>query len=276
MELGEDKGHLWEWPGSPVVRTLPSLLEAQVRSLVGALRSHTPQCSQKRKTKACVILSAAQDARVRSPAPGGADVCGPSAGPPWGRSTEATAARPPGGPNPLGLLSPRRAGLESAGSPGQVRGERSLTGPRGPGLASTTGQLGTTQTTYVYLWGHFSLAGTPAGGSVPCLLGTAPFSPLCAPSWQTPRRAGPQSCRGALAAGGGRMPAQRPHPLQPGPRRGAAFGLKSVYGHTWKEPTGWPPSGEIVWGVAPLEGASADRMTFARRPFPAALQCRIK
>lgn len=113
--------------------------------------------------------------------PGGADVCGPAAVPPWGRSTEATAARPPGGPTPLVLLSSHRAGLESAGSPVQVRGERSLTGPRGHGLASTTGQLGTTQTTHVYLWGHFSLPGTPAGGSVPCLLGTAPFSPLGAP-----------------------------------------------------------------------------------------------
>lgn len=207
---------------------------------------------------------------------GGADVCGPTAGPPWGWSTEATAARPPGRPNPLVLLSPHHAGLESAGSPVQVRGERSLTGPRGPGLASTTGQLGTTQTTHLYLWGHFSLAGTPAGRSVPCLLGTAPFSPLGAPSRQTPRWAGPQSCWGGLASGGGRMPAQCPHPLQPCPWCGAAFGLKSVYGHTWKEPNGWPPSGEIVWGAVPLEGASVERMTFASHPFPAAPQCRIK
>lgn len=144
-------------------------------------------------------------------------------------------------------------------------------------LPAATGQLGTTQTTHVYLWGRFSLPGTPAGGSVPCLLGTTPFSPLGAPlpansttGW-TPELSGGAWLRGGQGAS--------PVPLTPcslahGP--GAAFGLKSVYGHTWKEPNGWPPSGEIVRGAVPPEGASAERTTFASRPFPAAPQCRIK
>ena len=45
-----------DFPGSPVVRTLLSLLKAWVRSLVGELRSHKPRGMAKRKIQDKKIL----------------------------------------------------------------------------------------------------------------------------------------------------------------------------------------------------------------------------
>ena len=58
----------------------------------------------------------------------------------------------------------------------QVKGERSLAGPRGRGLAGSLRAAGDNADDPC-----FSLPGNPAGRSVPCPLRAAPFSPLGTP-----------------------------------------------------------------------------------------------
>lgn len=154
----------------------------------------------------------------------------------------------------------------------QVKGERSLAGPRGRGLAGSLRAAGNNADDPC-----FSLPGNPAGRSVPCPLRAAPFTPLGTPHpGKLHDGLDPGAVRGgAWLWGAGYQPSALT-PCGPACSPGTAFGLKSVYGHKWKEPNGQSPSGEMAGHSVPLEGASAERTTFASRPFPAAPQRRIK
>lgn len=148
---------------------------------------------------------------------------------------------PPSGPPPTLRLPPPPPCW--AGSAGAGEGERALAeAPLAVALPAASGQLGTTQPAHVYVWGHFSLPGIPTDG--PALPpADAPFSPGY-PS--PPGKLHTAGWTRALSWGGlaarARCPAQAPHPRGPARGPGAAFGLKSVYGHTWKEPSRRSPS----------------------------------
>ena len=154
-----------------------------------------------------------------------------------------------------------------------MKGERSLAGPRGRGLAGSLRAAGNNADDP-----YFSLPGNPAGWSVPCPLRAAPFSLL---GTLHPGKLHDGLDPGAVGAGGAWLQGAGYQPSAltsrgPACGLGTAFGLKSVYSHKWKEPNGQSPSGEMAGHSVPLEGASAQRTTFASRPFPAAPQRRIK
>ena len=206
-----------------------------------------------------MILSGVQDAGVRSPAPRGADVCRPAAAPPWGRSTEAAAAMSPGEDPPLWSSShpegsPRPTVLGWSQQV-QVKGERALAGPRGlagslraagNNAASPRVRLGTFLSARHSHWPVCPLP--PAGRSL--LPPGTPPPPGKLHDGLDPGAVvgGEPGCKGQDAS---------PVPSPPrGPARspGAAFGLKSVYGHTWKEPNRRSPSGEIAGHSVPWRG----------------------
>lgn len=235
MGLGESKGHLWERPGNPGVRTLPSLPEARFDPWWG-LRSCTPPEQPERKTKACVILSGFQDAgNYAALLPGELTSADPQP-PLMGTEHRAACACPwedhPGPLHPESSPRSHRAGLESAV---QVKGERALPGPVAVALPAASGQLGTTQPaarvrlgTFLSAWhSHWPVSLPPAGRS---LLPRVP--PLPANSGGLD----PELSWGAgLAARARCQPAPHPPWL---PRPGAAFRAQvCLRPPCWKEPS---------------------------------------
>ena len=80
---------------------------------------------------------------------------------------------------------------------------------------------------------------------------------------------------GGLAARG-KMPAQRPHPPWPCPRPGRCLWAQVCLRPHVEGTKQTVTIGGDGRALGPLEGASAERTTFASRPFPAAPQRRIK